>query len=485
MDVKSIHAQPPLEWAEKHFGDLELGDVRRNQRAVTISSAMAANPDKSIPQLFMHTYDVKAAYNFLSNDDVTPDTIQETHRHLIAKEMAKPSRYLLLEDTTEMSWSGNQPIEGLGPIGAGTKGLQGFHLHSVLSVRCQVGPTQGEQSSTRQAVEVLGLIDQQYHLREPRPDWEKKKKDTRVAKERERESQLWEQAGERIGPAPEMPVEWIRVCDRGADIYEMMISCQQLGHRYVIRAAQDRCLTNEGGRETTGKLMETAREQKELGSFKMELRERRGQPSRTALMKISAVGVLVRSPQRPGKGAGYLAPVKCSLVRVWEENEPEGVEKLEWFLLTDLEVENFSQGLEIALIYSTRWLIEEFHKAVKSGTKAEQLQLERAEGLMAAIAIKSIVALRLIELKERVRIEPEAKAEESGLSELELEILRNKLKRPIKTVRDVALAIGRLGGHLNRKGDGMPGWQTLFRGMSKLKDLVEGVRLALKLKKFG
>jgi len=46
------------------------------------------------------------------------------------------------------------------------------------------------------------------------------------------------------------------------------------------------------------------------------------------------------------------------------------------------------------------------------------------------------------------------------------------------TVRDVALAIGRLGGHMNRASDGMPGWITLWRGMRELQLLVEGVRLA-------
>jgi hypothetical protein len=158
---------------------------------------------------------------------------------------------------------------------------------------------------------------------------------------------------------------------------------------------------------------------------------------------------------------------------------------LEWILLTDCKVENFAQALEVALIYSTRWLIEEFHKALKSGTKAEDLQLETAEGLFAAIAIKSVVALRLLDLRERLRIMPEAPAAESGLSELKLEVLRTVVNRPVKTVKEVALAIGRLGGHLNRKGDGLPGWLTLFRGMSKLNDLVEGALIGLKMKGFG
>ena len=96
-----------------------------------------------------------------------------------------------------------------------------------------------------------------------------------------------------------------------------------------------------------------------------------------------------------------------------------------------------------------------------------------------------MVALRLLDLRERVRLVPDAPAEQAGLSELELTVLGESLNRSLKTVREVALAIGRLGGHMNRKGDDLPGWQTLFRGMAKLNDLVQGARIALKLKRSG
>ncbi|HKA54743.1 MAG TPA: IS4 family transposase, partial [Candidatus Binatia bacterium] len=42
-----------------------------------------------------------------------------------------------------------------------------------------------------------------------------------------------------------------------------------------------------------------------------------------------------------------------------------------------------------------------------------------------------------------------------------------------------------LGGHLNRRGDGLPGWQTLWRGMLTLQALVEGARLGRQLSQFG
>jgi hypothetical protein len=116
---------------------------------------------------------------------------------------------------------------------------------------------------------------------------------------------------------------------------------------------------------------------------------------------------------------------------------------------------------------------------------AERLQLENAERLFAAVAIMRVVALRLLELRERLRRHPEAEAAQAGLSPLELEVLHQKSGRALRTVREVALAIGRLGGHLNRTSDGLPGWQTLWRGMNTLHALVEGVLIAPRLQSFG
>ncbi len=97
-------------------------------------------------------------------------------------------------------------------------------------------------------------------------------------------------------------------------------------------------------------------------------------------------------------------------VRVWEEQEaaPAGAEQqqqqqqqqpLEWILLTDREIgTSFEAAHEVARWYSTRWLVEEFHKALKSGLGAQKLQLEEAGRgyLRPAIALMmSIVAVRL------------------------------------------------------------------------------------------
>jgi Transposase Tn5 dimerisation domain len=97
-----------------------------------------------------------------------------------------------------------------------------------------------------------------------------------------------------------------------------------------------------------------------------------------------------------------------------------------------------------------------------------------------------VVARRLLDLREHLRVAPAQPAEECGLETLELEVLRLQSSRVSDTVQDVALALGRLGGHLNRRSDGLPGWQVLWRGMQQLQTLVEGVRLASRLElKFG
>lgn len=103
---------------------------------------------------------------------------------------------------------------------------------------------------------------------------------------------------------------------------------------------------------------------------------------------------------------------------------------------------------------------------------------------MAATGLKSLVALRLLELRERVQQHPTAPAAASGLNPDELALLPHVSERDWRTLQDVALALAHLGGHLNRTSDGLPGWQTLWRGWLKLQTLLTGTRLARILKKF-
>jgi hypothetical protein len=483
----------PQRWGEQHFSDLDLGDSRRNQRAVTVATAMAHKPGKSIPQLFDRWHDVKAAYELFGRPEATPDELQATHRDWVYQVISQPGEYLLIEDTSEMKYGG-QGRRGLGRVGVSKDKEIGFQLHSTLATKW---PTEWESSepvvgTRRPPLTVIGLADQIYHVR-PARQVKKTASSTHYSRrerergEKELESDFWEIATTRLGSAPSLgSVRWVRVCDRGSDIFEFIASCSAEGHGFVVRAAYNRSLI--GGPEekkVVGRLFERVRAEESLGEFELELRSRPGQPQRTARLSVSAVRVWLRSPQRPEHKAGHFPPVECTAARVWESEPPEGIERLEWILLCDAKVERFADGHKCAQQYSTRWLVEEFHKALKTGMNAERLQLETAEHLMAATAIQSVVALRLLGLREVAKSKPEAEAAASGLSEMELAVLSAATNRKLETVQEVALALGKQGGHLNRKSDGMPGWLTLWRGYLQLQTLVEGVRIAHKVKEFG
>lgn len=427
----------------------------------------------------------------LDNPHLDPEGLQAGHRQRVREAMQAPGTYLLIEDSSEFSYSGRQPVGGLGFIGDAREGLQGFILHSVLAARWWGKTDRGRRK--RPEVEVLGVAGQSYRVRGEKRG--RGKESSTQRKHRPRESEDWIHSGDRLGSPParcspdgeaaDPRVRWVRVADRGADLYELLVQCRELGQGFVIRAAQDRGLVEARGGKGEGRLFPALRAETSRGSFELELRGRGGRPARVARLQVSARRVHLVAPGRPGHARGGLSPVACTALRVWEERPPEGVEPLEWVLLTDQEVGRSEQAEEVVQQYATRWLIEEFHKVLKTGLGAERLQLERAERIFVAVALMSVVATRLLALREWVRLIPEAPAAQGGLTAAELAVLRGYTRQPLRTVGEVALALGRLGGHQGRKGDGMPGWLTLWKGMARLQTLVEGVRLAREIKTYG
>lgn len=468
----NLHKQTTEQWSETHFGGIELGDSRREARAQKIASAFAEKPGASIPQLFKRQYDVKAAYTFFDKEKVMPKNLQASHQKIVKEKLQESGTYLLIEDGSEFNWSDDVERKGLGKT---RKTKQGFVLHSSLAVGWQK-----PKLEKRQACNILGLVHQEYYPRVPRPEGEGNEDSTK-RKKRKRESQLWQRSGESLGNAPKQEdIRWVRVADRGADIAFFLEDCQTRNHGFVVRAAQNRLLLNESGDKEELKLFEKARKLKALGSFELSFRKRGKQAARTTQLSISSTKISIRNPDTK-------EAIHCSVVRVWEANPPKDSKALEWILLTDVDPQNFEEALEIALQYEARWLIEEYHKCLKTGLSADDLQLQTAHRLFAAIAIMAVVAVRLLALKEAARIDPDADLSHAGLTDIELQVLALSLKRTFHTVTDVVLAVGRLGGHMNRKSDGLPGWQTLWKGMKELESLVQGFKLAQSLssKSFG
>jgi hypothetical protein len=142
-------------------------------------------------------------------------------------------------------------------------------------------------------------------------------------------------------------------------------------------------------------------------------------------------------------------------------------------------LKSFGDAQRVVKWYERRWVIEEFHKGMKTGCQGEGLQFTAEERLQPAIALLSVVALTLLQLRDASR-QPDADKKPAShlFSRAYIDVLSgwryNQVGQEM-SVTSFFLALGRLSGHQNRKRDGRPGRLTLWRGWTKLQIMVEGV----------
>src|SRR5262249_26219097 len=122
------------------------------------------------------------------------------------------------------------------------------------------------------------------------------------------------------------------------------------------------------------------------GGYTLALRARPKQPARRATIEVSFAPVTVLVPRQPAASLKALAPRPIAqwAVRAHEVDPPGGLkEPIDWLLLTSLPVRTLEGAMEVISYYEKRWLIEEWHKALKTGCQVESRQLETSEGLEA------------------------------------------------------------------------------------------------------
>ena len=134
--------------------------------------------------------------------------------------------------------------------------------------------------------------------------------------------------------------------------------------------------------------------------------------------------------------------------------------------------------------YEARWLVEEYHKALKTGCRVTDRQLKTAGRLEAMTGLMSVAAVRLLRLKSLARISPEIPAQRV-VPRVWLQMLK-AARKGLHRVHDLTVGqfyreVAKLGGFLGRKGDGDPGWITTWRGWEKLNNFVHGATLASRL----
>lgn len=134
MTLSSKHITPDEQWAIEEFAQVELKDVRLNQRCQELAATLGQQPSASINQACEEWPDTKAAYRFFDNSEVTPAEILAPHQQCTVERMRKHELVLAVQDTTFFNYTHHPQTQGLGEIGNKKQNQRGFGMHSTLAV---------------------------------------------------------------------------------------------------------------------------------------------------------------------------------------------------------------------------------------------------------------------------------------------------------------------------------------------------------------
>jgi hypothetical protein len=453
-------------WVVRELGGA-FPDQRLKARLGKLLGDLGRRIGSTVPMACQDWAATKAAYRFFSNPRVDEGTILAGHfAATVARFAAAAGTTLVLHDTTEFSFTRDTP----GAIGelSFVKGRHVTHtvcgvlLHSSLVVTTDGLP--------------LGLAAVKFWTRKAFKGTNARKRKvnpTRVPIE-EKESVRWldnlTQSTQRLDD----PGRCVHIGDREADIFELFHAAHEARTHFLVRTAVDRLAGRVG--TTVAKVM---KRQPIRGTHEVEVRDNHGVVS-SARVHVRFCRVTVHPPVAKRK---RYSPLSLTVIHAHERGTPTGREPIRWKLLTDLPVENLAAAVEKLDWYAMRWKLETYHKVLKSGCHAEKAKLRTAERLTNLLAVLCVVGWRVFWLTMAARATPDAPAE-TALTAAEVEILDRvgappppAAPAPKRKVSHYLVAVAKLGGYLARTKDPPPGNMVVWRGLTRLADILLGFEL--------
>lgn len=459
-----------VEWVTQEFARADLGDRRLDRRLGTIAEQLAKSPASPINEACGTWASTQAAYRLFNNPKASTPGILKPHWEATASRMAGcGGPVLVMQDTVFFSYGSHVKTRGLGPIGKSNAAQErGLIMHNALAFTTSGVP--------------LGIVSQSIWARReiPEEDYQEKIERLQVTAIEEKESSKWLIAlRETVERAPS-GVNVVTVADRESDFFEFLTHAKELRAKYLIRARTDRKLVPEDSAGCT-RMLEALSDAPALGTLTIEVPGNGHRKARRAAIEVRLAEVTIQAPPRRGahaKASGSSEPVAITLIGATEPSPPAGSESISWVLLTNLAVKDLESATEKVQWYGKRWGIEIWHKVLKSGCKVEDCLLEEAERLKRFLTLFSIIGVRLMHVAYLARAHPHLPATEV-FSAVEIQVLHLRVTKALPpsalslTLLEVVRMLGKLGGHLGRKGDGEPGVLILWRGWMRLYESVE------------
>ena len=463
-------------WIDDELAESVLSDKRLKKRLLSVSKRIASNIGETIPNACEDWANTKAAYRFLSNQNVTETQILEGHFISTARRASEVEGPLLvLHDTTEVNYV-QRKDEEFGKTrllpqnrktgkGRTSKAVCGVLMHSSLVLKPSGLP--------------LGFVSKKFWNRKQFTGIRKihrGKNPTRIPVE-EKESFRWidslRASTEKLGGAQRL----VHIGDREADIYEFFHEANRLGSNYIVRIKVDRKLEPKGIT-----LRQKVENSKSRGTGEITYTNRDGlEVKGTIEVKYVQMTIIPSDGQKRRRyGEQKVTVIQAKEISAVAENH----EPIDWRIITNLSVSNLGDALEKLHWYSLRWKIETFFKILKSGFKIEQSKLKSAEAVCKLMAISSIVAWRIFWTTMLIR-EDDQVSPSSALTEIEIKIL-DRLIPDKEHEKSISLAsyflkIAKIGGYLARNSDPPPGNTVVWRGLKKLIEIQRGFAIAEEL----
>jgi hypothetical protein len=459
-----------VEWVAQEFARADLRDKRLDRRLLKTAQQLAKSPSSPINEACGTWASTQAAYRLFNNPKAGPAGILQPHWEATAARIAGCGEaVLVMQDTVFFAYGSHVKTRGLGSIGKSNAAHErGLIMHNALAFTTKGVP--------------LGILSQSIWARReiPEEDYQEKIERLQVTAIEEKESSKWLAAlKETVARAPaDVPV--VTVADRESDFFEFLTHAKELRAKYLIRARTDRKLVPEDS-EGCVRMLDALSDAPVLGSMTIEVPGNGSRKARTACIEVRVAQVMIQAPHRRGaqaKACGSSEAVAVTLIGATEQSPPAGSDSISWVLLTNLPVKDFESATEKVQWYGKRWGIEIWHKVLKSGCKVEDCLLEEAERLKRYLTLFSIIGVRLMHVAYLARARPDLPATEV-FSAVEVQVLHLRVTKALPpadqspTLREIVRMLGKLGGHLGRKGNGEPGVLILWRGWMRLYESVE------------
>jgi len=430
------------------FSELDLGDKRRDERFVSIINNVTNNPGSSIPTQNDSWYDAKATYSFYKNESVTIESLSKAISAFGGSKISGIPKLLIAHDFCQISFNKLEQTEGLGYLAH--KDGRGIFTYNSIGISTDGTP--------------LSLLYQHSFIR-PLVELGKAK-NRRETPYEDKESYHWYKGFTTVNELLDEGVQKIHIADREADIFELFFASLQPNSDILLRARYNR-KTEDGNH-----LWDELSEESNPPVITIKIPEKKGHKLVDVEVSIRFKKVTIVKPEYC-KSPHETIELTAILLQQISPKQDWQEETIDWRLLTSLAIETVADALQCVQWYCYRWLIERFHYVLKSGTKIEELQLKRAEGLQKAIHLYSLAAMLIMQMVYQSRATPDVSCEVILTKEqwIVLYILTHKTtEKPTltPTLGEAVKWIGKLGGHLGRKSDGPPGLKVVWRGYQRL-----------------